>query len=106
MDLKEKCKIYPSMYCKSSDQKEQWCKMIIEETDKLISQDKTIMRMDKLIAVHLEEYSSNNERRIDRWYKFFLYINVYKKYREELEQKINKDKNKLTIIKNKKFVVK
>jgi hypothetical protein len=107
MDLKDKCVIYPSMYCKSSDTKEVWCKMIIEETDKIISHSKTLMRMDKLIAINREEYSSNpNEKKIDKWYKFFLYINTYKKYRNALEQKINKDKNKLTIIKNKKFVVK
>jgi phosphoenolpyruvate synthase/pyruvate phosphate dikinase len=106
MDLVEKCKIYPSMYVKSKDQKEKWCRMIIEETNKFDYQ-KSITRMDKLLALNNEEWSSDpNEKRIDKWYKFYLYIFVYKKYRAELEADIKNKTEKLTILKNKKFVVK
>jgi hypothetical protein len=105
MDLVEKCNIYPTMSVKSKDQKEKWCRMIIEELGKF-GYDKSIMRMDKLLALHNEEWSSTSEKRIDKWYKFFLYIMVYKKYRVELAKSIHNQTEKLNNLKNKKIVVK
>jgi len=106
MDLVKRCMIYPSMNMRSKDQKERWCRMIIEEIQKY-NYEKSQLRMDKLLALNSEEWSSNpNEKRIDKWYKFFLYIFVYKKHRVELESKVKKTDAKLTILKNKKIVVK
>jgi len=105
MDLVEKCNIYPTMSVRSKDQKEKWCRMIIEEIGKF-SYEKSLARMDKLLALHNEEWSSTSEKRIDKWYKFFLYIMVYKKYRVELAKSIHNQTEKLNNLKNKKIVVK
>lgn len=106
MDLVKRCMIYPSMNMRSKDQKERWCRMIIEEIQKY-NYEKSQLRMDKLLALNSEEWSSNpNEKRIDKWYKFFLYIIVYKKYRVELATSIHNKTEKLNILKNKKIVVK
>jgi hypothetical protein len=107
IDLKDKCNIYPSMYVKSSDQKEKWCRMIIDETQKLFSKKKDMMRVDKLLANRDAEWSSDPKvKLIDKWFKFFLYINTFKKYRAELETKVKKTDEKLALLKNKKIVVK
>jgi hypothetical protein len=105
MDLVEKCNIYPTMSVRSKDQKEKWCRMIIEEIGKW-NYEKSLIRTDKLLALHNEEWSSTTEKRIDKWYKFFLYIIVYKKYRVELATSIHNKTEKLNILKNKKIVVK
>jgi hypothetical protein len=105
MDLVEKCNIYPTMSVRSKDQKEKWCRMIIEEIGKW-NYEKSLTRTDKLLALHNEEWSSTTEKRIDKWYKFFLYIIVYKKYRVELATSIHNKTEKLNILKNKKIVVK
>ena len=107
IDLKDKCNIYPSMYVKSGDQKEKWCRMIIDETQKLFSKKKDEMRVDKLLANKDAEWSSDpNIKLIDKWFKFFLYIHTFKKYRAELETKVKKTDEKLALLKNKKIVVK
>jgi hypothetical protein len=109
MDLVAKCKIYPrgGAGVMSSEQKYKWCRMIMVETSYLVSSEKSITRMDKLLALHNAEYSSNpNEKTIDKWYKFFLYIFVFKKHREELENNIKTTDANLTTLKNKKIVVK
>jgi hypothetical protein len=59
--------------------------------------------MDKLLAIHNKEY---NEKTINKWYKFFLHILTFKKYRTELAAKNFKLEQKLTSLKNKKIVVK
>jgi hypothetical protein len=105
MDLVEKCNIYPTMSVRSKDQKEKWCRMIVEEIGKW-NYEKSITRTDKLLALHNEEWSSTTEKKIDKWYKFFLYIIVYKKYRVELATSIHNKTEKLNILKNKKIVVK
>jgi hypothetical protein len=105
MDLVEKCNIYPTMSVRSKDQKEKWCRMIVEEIGKW-NYEKSLTRTDKLLALHNEEWSSTTEKRIDKWYKFFLYIIVYKKYRVELATSIHNKTEKLNILKNKKIVVK
>ena len=105
--LKESCAIYPSMYVKSSDQKEKWCRMIIDETQKLFSKKKDMMRVDKLLANRDAEWSSDPQiKLIDKWFKFFLYIHTFKKYRAELESKLKKTDTKISSLKNKKIVVK
>jgi hypothetical protein len=107
IDLKDKCNIYPSMYVKSGDQKEKWCRMIVDETQKLFSKKKDMMRVDKLLANRDAEWSSDPQiKLIDKWFKFFLYIHTFKKYRAELESKVKKTDEKLTTLKNKKIVVK
>jgi len=105
MDLVEKCNIYPTMSVRSKEQKEKWCRMIVEEIGKW-NYEKSLTRTDKLLALHNEEWSSTTEKRIDKWYKFFLYIIVYKKYRVELATSIHNKTEKLNILKNKKIVVK
>jgi len=95
-----------SMSVKSGDKKERWLEMIVEECDKFIIQKVTSMRMDKLLFNHRQEYSSNNQRRIDKWYSFWLNIVVFKKYRKELEAKKGKNVDKLKALKNKKIAVK
>jgi hypothetical protein len=106
MNLIEKCKIYPELYVKSKDLKHKWCLMIEGDTDKIVNTHKLGMRVDKLLANHNEEYSSSKEKRIDKWYKFFLYICVYRKYRAELENSITNQNDKLTKLKNTKISVK
>jgi len=107
ISMKESCGIYPSISVKSGDQKEKWCRMIIDETQRLFSKKKDEMRVDKLLANRDAEWSSDpNIKLIDKWFKFFLYIHTFKKYRAELESKVKKTDAKLTILKNKKIVVK
>ena len=95
-----------SMALKNGDKKERFCLMIEEEVDKLVGNRKTTMRTDKLLFNHRQEYSSNNNRRIDKWYNFWLNVVVFKKYRKELEAKKGKNVDKLKALKNKKIVVK
>jgi hypothetical protein len=95
-----------SMNMKSGDKKERWLEMIVEEVDRLVGNTKSSMRMDKLLFNHRQEYSSNNNRRIDKWYSFWLNVIVFKKYRKELEAKKGKNVDKLKALKNKKIVVK
>jgi len=105
--LKESCAIYPSMYVKSGDQKEKWCRMIIDETQKLFSKKKDMLRVDKLLSNRDAEWSSDTQiKLIDKWFKFFLYIHTFKKYRAELESKLKKTDTKISSLKNKKIVVK
>jgi hypothetical protein len=105
--LKESCAIYPSMYVKSGDQKEKWCRMIIDETQKLFSKKKDMLRVDKLLSNRDAEWSSDPQiKLIDKWFKFFLYIHTFKKYRAELESKLKKTDTKISSLKNKKIVVK
>jgi hypothetical protein len=95
-----------SMNMKHGDKKERWLEMIVEEVDRLVGNTKSSMRMDKLLFNHRQEYSSNNNRRIDKWYSFWLNVIVFKKYRKELEAKKGKNVDKLKALKNKKIVVK
>jgi len=95
-----------SMSMKSGDKKERWLEMIVEEVDRLVGNTKSNMRMDKLLLNHNQEYSSNNQKRIDKWYSFWLNVIVFKKYRKELEAKKSKNVDKLKALKNKKIVVK
>jgi hypothetical protein len=103
----ESCAIHPSMSVASKDQKERWCRMIVDETQKLFSKKKDMMRIDKLLANRDAEWSCDPKLKvIDKWYKFFLYIHTFKKYRAELEGKVKKTDAKITLLKNKKIVVK
>ena len=96
-----------SMNVKNGDKKERFCLMLVEELDRKIGNTKSIMRMDKLLFNHNQEYCpSNNKRVIDKWYRFWLSIVVFKKYRKELEVKKGKNVDKLKALKNKKIVVK
>lgn len=107
ISMKDSCNIYPTMSIASKDQKEKWCRMIIEETHKLVPKQKDTMRIDKLLANRSEEWSCDpNYKLLDKWFKFFLYIHTFKKYRAELESKVKKTDAKLTLLKNKKIVVK
>jgi len=107
IDLIGKCNIYSSVAVLSKDQKHKWCRMINEETDKIINHETSTIRMDKLLAIRSEEWSSDpNQKRIDKWYKFFLYISVYRKYRAELEADKKNKEVKLNALKNKKISVK
>jgi hypothetical protein len=100
------CSIYPTMNMKSGDKKERWCKMIYEEFITL-TRHKLSTPINKLLAMRDEEWSSDpNLKRVDKWYKFFLYIHTFKKYRAELESRVKKTDEKLTLLKNKKIVVK
>jgi len=105
--LKDSCNIYPSMSVSSKDQKEKWCRMILEETQRRFNKKNDTTRVDKLLANRNDEWSSDPKiKLIDKWFKFFLYIYTFKKYRAELESKVKKTDAKLTLLKNKKFVVK
>ncbi len=100
------CGIYPTMNMKSGDKKERWCKMIYEEFVSLL-QNKQYTPINKLLAMRDEEWSSNpNFKRLDKWYKFFLYVSTFKKYRKELETAVMKKNSILIKIKNKKIAVK
>lgn len=105
--MKDSCNIYPSMSIASKDDKEKWCRMIIDETQRLFSKKKDEMRVDKLLANRDAEWSLDpNIKLIDKWFKFFLYIHTFKKYRAELESKLKKTDTKISSLKNKKIVVK
>jgi hypothetical protein len=95
-----------SMSMRHGDKKERWLEMIVEECDKIVGNTKSNMRMDKLLFNHNQEYPSKNQRRIDKWYSFWLNIVVFKKYRKELEAKKGKNVDKLKALKNKKISVK
>jgi len=107
INLKESCAIFPSMSVAPKEQKERWCRMIVDETQKLFSKKKDMMRVDKLLANRDAEWSCDpNYKQLDKWYKFFLYIHTFKKYRAELESKVKKTDAKIALLKNKKIVVK
>jgi len=98
------CAIYPTMNVKSGDKKERWCKMIYEEFVSVI-QHKLNTPINKLLAMRDEEWSCDpNCKRIDKWYKFFLYITTYIKYRKELETAVIKKNTILTQIKNNQII--
>jgi hypothetical protein len=100
------CYIYPTMSMRSGDKKERWCNMIYEEF-KLLIRYKLNTPINKLLALRDEEWSSDpNLKRIDKWYKFFLYIHTFKKYRAELETAVIKQKATLTKIKNNQIICK
>jgi hypothetical protein len=87
--------------------KEIWLRMIIKEVDELFGDKKSSMRMDKLLINHYQEYAhNNNQRRLEKWYRFWLNITVFKKYRKELEADKKNKISKLTALKNKKIVIK
>lgn len=92
-----------SMCMKSGDKKERWLLAIVEETDRKIGNTKSLMRMDKLLKRQDGEYGTKT---IDKWYKFWLNIVVFKKYRKALEKKKGQNTEKLKLLKNKKIVVK
>lgn len=92
-----------SMYMKSGDKKERWLLAIVEETDKKIGNTKSSMRMDKLLKRQDGEHGTKS---IDKWYRFWLNMVVFKKYRKALEAKKGKNVDKLKALKNKKIVVK
>lgn len=84
--------------------KENWCRMIGAEVRKHFSISGDLIRMDKNLDRQNREYST--PKILDKWFKFFLYINTYQKYRDLLESKLKKTDAKLTVLKNKKIVVK
>jgi hypothetical protein len=66
-----------------------------------------MLRVDKLLSNRDAEWSSDPQiKLIDKWFKFFLYIHTFKKYRAELESKLKKTDTKISSLKNKKIVVK
>jgi hypothetical protein len=102
--IKDKCNIYSSMYCKTSHQKEKWCRMMIEELSKLVGEQRGNIRIDKHLAIMNDEYGS--DKNIDKWFKLFLHIQTYKKYRQELEIDDKIIIGKLNKLKNTKISVK
>jgi len=95
-----------NMSMRHGDKKERWLEMIVEEGERIFGNTKSNMRMDKLLLNHNQEYSCKNQKRIDKWYSFWLNIVVFKKYRKELEAKKGKNVDKLKALKNKKISVK
>jgi hypothetical protein len=94
-----------SMNMKHGDNKERWLRMLVEEVDEIIGNRKYIMRTDKLLVNHRQEYSCSHRKRIDKWYSFWLNIIVFKKYRKELEKKKAENTDKLKILKNKNIII-
>lgn len=100
--LKDSCAIWFHDYTKNSEPKANFCDGIRIYLRKLIL-DKDTMGVDKLLV---EYNSERGTKRLDKIYKFFLYIEVYLKYRKELEAKNKNTNGKLKALKNNKIEVK
>jgi hypothetical protein len=101
---KESCCIFPCNSVASKDNKEKWCRMIMNETSRLFSKKHDGMRVDKLFGV--KQDTEFGVKQIDKWFKFFLYIHTFKKYRAKLESNKKQTNTKIYSLKNKKIVVK
>jgi hypothetical protein len=104
IELKKTCDIYPVIYVCSKEQKEKWCRMIIDETNRLFSKAKDDVRIDKLLECQSNQYSTPSV--LDKWFKFFLCINTFKKHRKYLEGKVRKTDAKLSMLKIQNIVIK
>jgi len=86
----------------SKDQKYFWTKEIEKEVEKLFSENKSSTSVSNLLTIHNSQYGIHKQ--IDKWYKFFLYVEVFKRYRKRLED--NEKKNKTSLIKLKNTYIK
>ena len=106
IDIIKGCNIYhyDNISLVSSSSKENWCRMIFWETTKHFPKSGDLVRMDKNLEKQNREYSA--PKNLDKWFKFFLYINTYKKYRALLESKLKSTDAKITTLKNSKLTYK
>ena len=89
---------YISLCRLSKEQKYFWTKEIEKEVEKLFSEDKFTTSISKLLSIHNNQYGIYKQ--IDKWYKFFLYVEVFKRYRKQLEDNEKKNKTSLAKLKN------
>jgi hypothetical protein len=99
--------IYFGMNITRTDKKERWLIMLVEELDTLIGHQASRMRTDKLLFNSTYNHTSTPRSisRIEKWYRFWLNIVVFKKYRKELGQKKAENADKLKQLKNKRIVI-
>jgi hypothetical protein len=101
MNVITDCEVYPSQV-KSKDLKEEWCKFIYTQIHNLFSLEKSAVRVDKLMEQHTY-YNSGRCLILDRWFSIILHLQIYKKYRASLENKLKKTDIKLKLLKDTKI---
>jgi len=106
MNLIKDCGIYPSDFIlKSGDKKEEWCKFICYQFNKLFSKEKSAIMINKLMEQHKYQYDTR-ELIGDKWFRVLLHISMFQKYRKELEGKLKKTDNKIKVLKNSNITIK